>query len=155
VPLKSSFPNGLIETTFPLTEEILLALNAEDWQKLDSLFIDACKAQGLLWNFLQQYLDFQGLEHIIAIRSAPGDEEGIWHDDGSRILGFSLSLTKNHESVLGGHLEIKKKDEQVGLSLKTRPLGTILIFLTGVYGYEHRVTAVQNGRRIVIAGWCQ
>lgn len=153
--LKRDFPSGLIETTFPLTEEILSALDSEDWRKLDDLFKEACKPSGILWNFLQQYLDFHGLEHIIAIRSAPDDEDGIWHDDGSRILGFSLSLTKNSDSVVGGLLELKKKDEEMGLSLKTRPLETILIFLTGVYGYEHRVTAVREGRRIVIAGWCQ
>lgn len=155
MPLKCDFPSGLIETTFPVTDEMLAALDSEDWKKLDSLFIEACKPNGILWNFLQHYLDFHHLEHIIAIRSAPEDEEGIWHDDGSRILGFSLSLTKNAETVVGGLLELKKKDEKIGLSLKTRPLGTILIFLTGVYGYEHRVTAVTKGRRIVIAGWCQ
>jgi hypothetical protein len=153
--LKCDFPNGLIETTFPVTEEMCSALDREDWKTLDQLFIEASSLQGLLRNFLQQYLAFEGLEHIIAIRSAPDDEDGIWHDDGSRILGFSLSLTRNHECVVGGHLEFKKKDEQTGLTIKTRPLGTILLFLTGVYGYEHRVTAVTSGRRIVIAGWCQ
>lgn len=153
--LKCDFPTGLIETTFPVTDEMCSALDREDWNTLDQLFKEASKPDGLLWNFLQQYLAFHGLEHIIAIRSAPDDEDGIWHDDGSRILGFSLSMTRNNESVVGGHLELKKKSEQAGLTIKTRPLGTILLFLTGVYGYEHRVTAVTKGRRIVIAGWCQ
>jgi len=49
--------------------------------------------------FFQSILDFQFCEHIIAIRKAPGDEEGIWHDDGSRSLGFSLSLNLNHIKI--------------------------------------------------------
>lgn len=152
---RPDLPQGLIESQFTVSDEMQVALENRDWPLLDRLFSEACKPEGKLYQFLRNYLDFEQLDHIIAIRSAPGDEEGIWHDDGSRIMGFSLSLTRNFQQVSGGHLEFRKKGEQNGLSIPTRPLGTILLFLTGVYGYEHRVTAVSKGERIVIAGWCQ
>lgn len=155
MPLKKDFSQGLIEAKFPLTEEMLAALQAKNWKELDQILLQESRQNGLLRRFLSDYLDFQGLEHIIAIRSAPEDEDGIWHDDGSRILGFSLSLTVDNTSVLGGHLEFRRKGTVTPLIVPTRPIGTILLFLTGIYGYEHRVTAVTKGERIVIAGWCQ
>lgn len=153
--LYHEFPTGLIQTTFPLPENILPLVEERNWKALDDAFKEMSAPQGLLRKFLKDYLDYQGLEHIIAIRSAPDDEDGIWHDDGSRILGFSLSLTLDSLSVEGGHLQFRKKGETSAESISTRPFGTILLFLTGIYGYEHRVTAVTSGERIVIAGWCQ
>lgn len=152
---KIDFPGGLIETQFPLSPPMLSALDSENWVQLDQLFKSACQEGGSLRQFLGQYLDFSHLEHIIAIRSAPEDEDGIWHDDGSRILGFSLSLTRNSAQVQGGVLQFRPFGSPEMQSFTTRPIGTILLFLTGTSGFEHRVTAVTSGRRIVIAGWCQ
>ena len=153
--LYHEFSTGLIQTSFPLPAHIQTFVETRNWKALDDAFKEMSGPQGLLRNFLNDYLDYQGLEHIIAIRTAPEDEDGIWHDDGSRILGFSLSLTLESDKVEGGHLQFRKKGETIGESISTRPFGTILLFLTGIYGYEHRVTAVTSGERIVIAGWCQ
>lgn len=145
---------GIIERSFPLNDEIISLLKAENWRELDQYFLSAEKKGGLLFEFLKPMLDFESIEHIIAIRSAPDDEDGIWHDDGSRILGFSLSLTQNHEKTVGGELRFRPKGAQNYLGLTTRPMGTILIFKTGIYGFEHMVSAVTEGKRVVIAGWC-
>lgn len=145
---------GLIERSFPINDEIINFVKEENWRDLDQYFLRAGRTDGLLFNFLKNFLDFESIEHIIAIRSAPDDEDGIWHDDGSRILGFSLSLTRNHAQIVGGELRFRPKGEKNYQSLTTRPMGTILIFKTGIYGFEHMVSAVTEGKRVVIAGWC-
>ena len=145
---------GLIEREFPLSEEIIQLVKARNWRELDQYFLAIERKGGLLFEFLRPLLDFQSIEHIIAIRKAPDDEDGIWHDDGSRILGFSLSLTVDHEKVVGGELRFRPKGAQEYLSLTTRSMGKILIFKTGIYGFEHMVSAVSEGERVVIAGWC-
>lgn len=145
---------GIIEVTFPLEEEILSALAAKNWQFIDDWFLLAEKPGGSLYTFLTNYLAFNSIEHIIAIREAPGDEDGIWHDDGSRILGFSLSLTLNPQAIEGGELRFRPKGTSDFLSFTTRPLGQMLLFKTGIYGFEHMVSAVTKGQRVVIAGWC-
>lgn len=145
---------GVIESSFPLSPFVLKALENEDWKSIDQYFLNAGKPSGELFEFLKNYLLFDSIEHIIAIRQPPEDEDGIWHDDGSRILGFSLSLTINNQDVVGGELYFRKKGEKNHRSFTTRPLGTILLFKTGIYGYEHMVSGVSEGKRIVIAGWC-
>ena len=145
---------GIIEVTYPLPATVVEMLSKEDWRSIDQYFLKAEATGGPLNEFLKEVLDFDSIEHIIAIRSAPDDEDGIWHDDGSRILGFSLSLTTDHLSVAGGELRFRKKGESSGVSLTTRPMGQMLIFKTGIYGFEHMVSAVTTGKRIVIAGWC-
>lgn len=146
--------SNIIEVDFPLNEAILTYLKNEDWISLDQYFLNAEKPGGSLFEFLSTYLEFTNIEHIIAIRSAPDDEDGIWHDDGSRILGFSLSLTVKHLETQGGELRFRKKGANAWLALSTRPLGRMMIFKTGIYGFEHMVSSVTTGRRIVIAGWC-
>lgn len=145
---------GIIELSFPLPSEVLEMLAQEDWLAIDQYFLKAEITGGPLNKFFKEILDFESIEHIIAIRSEPEDEDGIWHDDGSRILGFSLSLTHNHQNVAGGELRFRKKGQVLGVSLTTRPLGQMLIFKTGIYGFEHMVSAVTRGRRVVLAGWC-
>lgn len=146
--------SNIIEVEFPLNEAILTYLQNEDWSALDQYFLNAEKPGGSLFKFLSTYLEFTNIEHIIAIRSAPDDEDGIWHDDGSRILGFSLSLTKKHLETQGGELRFRQKGANSWQALTTRPLGRMIIFKTGIYGFEHMVSSVTSGRRIVIAGWC-
>ena len=100
---------GIIQKSYPLSREVIDYVTNEDWPAIDQYFLAAEKPGGALFEFLKEVLSFESIEHIIAIRSAPEDEDGIWHDDGSRILGFSLSITKNHEETVGGHLRFRKK----------------------------------------------
>lgn len=146
--------SGFVIADFPLDLLVLDLLEKEEWKKLDQYFLDISKTGSPLWNFLSDFLDFKKLEHIIAIRKAPFDEDGIWHDDGSRFLGFSLSLNRNPQNIVGGELRFKKKDSTQTEVFPPRPYGKIILFLSGIYGYEHMVSAVTEGERIVIAGWC-
>jgi hypothetical protein len=145
---------GFVLTQFPLEAKVLELLQEELWNDLDHYFLEISRPGGVLRNFLLEFLDFHLLEHIIAIRKAPLDEEGIWHDDGSRHLGFSLSLNRKCDQISGGELAFKKKEGPTGHIFSAQPYGTIILFLSGLYGYEHRVSAVTKGERIVIAGWC-
>lgn len=145
---------GFILTDFPLEPRVLDLLRKEQWSELDQYFLEISKTGGILRHFLKVYLDFQTLEHIIAIRRSPDDEDGIWHDDGSRFLGFSLSLNRTPEFIAGGELHFRKKNLSETKIFSPLPYGKIVLFLSGIYGYEHMVSAVTKGERIVIAGWC-
>lgn len=145
---------NIIQVTYPLPALLYDLVEKEDWLAIDQFFLKEELPGGILFEFLSTYLDFSSIEHIIAIRSAPEDEDGIWHDDGSRILGFSLSLTKDYQKTVGGCLRFRPKSEKEYQSIKTRPMGEILLFKTGIYGFEHMVSAVTEGKRIVVAGWC-
>jgi hypothetical protein len=146
--------NGFVIARFPMAIEVLDHLQKRNWTELDQYFLNISKEDGILRNFLNDFLDYNTLEHIISIRTAPDDENGIWHDDGSRFLGFSLSLNLNHESIEGGDLIFRKKSSTEAHVFSPRPYGTIILFLSGLSGYEHMVSAVTKGERIVIAGWC-
>lgn len=146
--------HGLVIVDFPLVPIIFEWLQSENWKNIDDYFLSISKPTGLMHKFFLDYLEFQTIEHIIAIRSAPDDEDGIWHDDGSRFLGFSLSLNIHPETIAGGHLYFKKKAEPQFASIPPQPIGKMIIFLSGIYGYEHMVSAVTKNKRIVIAGWC-
>jgi hypothetical protein len=146
--------HGFVLSDFPLESRVLEFIQNKNWYELDQYFLEISKTDGLLRNFLAEYLEFETLEHIIAIRNAPEDEDGIWHDDGSRFLGFSLSLNLNCESIVGGELRFKKKVDNGGQIFSAQPYGKIILFLSGLYGFEHMVSAVTSGERIVIAGWC-
>ena len=151
---KRLLENGFLKLDFPLPPLVLDLVQNKKWYELDYYFLEISKKDGLLHKFLSSYLDFELLEHIIAIRKSPDDEDGIWHDDGSRFLGFSLSLNINHNSIAGGELRFKRKDSSLTEIFHPLPYGQIVLFLSGVYGYEHMVSAVTTGERIVIAGWC-
>lgn len=145
---------GFIIENFPMENCVLDYVQNENWKALDDYFLAISKPNGLLRAFLDSYLTYQTLEHIIAIRSAPDDEDGIWHDDGSRFLGFSLSLNLEPSLISGGDLRFKKKDNPHIEIITPRPYGQIILFLSGIYGYEHMVSAVTKSKRMVIAGWC-
>lgn len=145
---------NIIQRTYPLPQAIIDFARTENWLAIDQYFLEAERPGGALFEFLSQSLEFTSIEHIISIRTTPDDEDGIWHDDGSRILGFTLSLTPDPDKIIGGHLRFRKKTEEDFVSLPTRPLGEMLIFKTGIYGFEHMVSAVTQGKRVLIAGWC-
>ena len=141
---------------FPLPKDKISRLICEEnWGELDNFFKEQVAPSGALFSFIKSKLHFQSLEFIIAIREAPEDEEGIWHDDGSRLLGFSLSLNLCPEEISGGELHFRPKENKEALTqLKTQSFGTMILFKTGLNGFEHKVTQVTSGRRIVVAGWC-
>lgn len=150
------FTNGFHISYYPLPEEVRVAVVHEDWAKLDQEIKKLTSKGGGLFNFLQTFHDFNEIEFIISIRDAQNDweEDGIWHDDGSRVFAFSLSLTLNPDEVQGGRLGIRPKDEEHFMEIPTPGFGTIILFLTGLYGFEHKIHQVTKGRRIIIAGWC-
>lgn len=150
------FLNGFHLTYFPLPPEARQAVISEDWQKLDSTFQKLTKENGQFWNFLKTFHDFNDIEFIISIRDAQNnwEEDGIWHDDGSRVFAFSLSLTLEPENIEGGRLGVRRKGEETFLEIPTPSFGGIILFLTGLYGYEHKIHQVKKGKRIIIAGWC-
>lgn len=143
-----------MKTLFPLEEKVRSFVIEKKWKELDQYFLDISRTGGSLRHFLNEFLDYETLEHIIAIRTAPEDEDGIWHDDGSRFAGFSLSLNLSPEKIEGGELLFRTKGENEAVVFPPQPYGTMIIFLSGLSGYEHKVNAVTKGERIVIAGWC-
>lgn len=141
-------------TNFPLSHKIQQLVDQEKWVELDQEFKQLTQKDGELFNFLRHYCEFNSIEFIISIRDSenPDEEDGIWHDDGSRNLAFSLSLTKNQ--IQGGILEIKHKNGNPHHHIPTPQFGEIIIFLTGANDFLHKINRVTSGRRIIIAGWC-
>jgi hypothetical protein len=139
-----------------LPESIRVKVIARQWVELDQEMRRETMPGGVVYEELQKVAKFSEIEFIISIRSSydEPDEDGIWHDDGSRLFAFSLSLTLDHLGIVGGRLEIKKRDGSNLGSIDTPPFGTMIVFATGQSGYEHRVNRVVQGERIIIAGWC-
>ncbi len=152
----SSVGHFLVPLALPL--RIRQFVMDRDWGALDrAIRLETLKG-GMIYDKLQAYREFTDIEFIISIRSSleMPDEDGIWHDDGSRVLAFSLSLTLNPADIEGGLLEIRKRaipaPESFGIF--TPPFGTMIVFATGYQGFEHKINRVIRGERIIIAGWC-
>jgi hypothetical protein len=148
------FNQGYHLSYFTLDHEIKNLVTTENWQGLDDEFKKLTSKDGRLFKFLQEYHDFENIEFIISIRDSSNEweEDGIWHDDGSRVFAFSLSLTLG--DVKGGRLGLRLRGEENFIQLPTPSFGGIILFLTGIYGYEHKIHQVIKGKRIIIAGWC-
>ncbi len=145
---------GYLQISYPLSEEIKNLVRDEKWEKLDSIF-HKWMNQGEFRELLQKIHPFTDYELMLAVRD-PSVEEGIWHDDGSRLFAFTLSLTLDHENIEGGTLGFRRKgDKDLLAKLSTREFGGLTLFLTGHYGYEHKVYAMQSGKRMVLVGWCR
>ncbi|MFM7202395.1 MAG: 2OG-Fe(II) oxygenase [Myxococcota bacterium] len=138
----------------PLPERVREALRAHDWVTLDRRLGELLQPTGGLWHHLQQYLTFESVEYILSVRDSadPDQEDGIWHDDGSRRLACTLSLTEDAIKLEGGCLGIRPKGG-VGVLLPTPPLGELIVYQTGVAGYEHKIHRVTAGCRVVAALW--
>jgi hypothetical protein len=147
---------GFHLTFFPLSEEVRQLVRNEKWDELDHEFKALTAPNGRLFKFLRDFHDFNSIEFIISVRDAGNDweEDGIWHDDGSRVFAFSLSLTENASDIEGGRLGVKRKNDENMTMVPTPDFGGIILFLTGMYGFEHKIHQVTKGRRIIIAGWC-
>lgn len=123
-------------------------------EELDELMKTYTNENGIIFRFLKNFAKFTDIEFIVSHRSAnnPYEEDGIWHDDGSRYLAYSLSLTT--QKVQGGDFLLRKKGADNYLTLPTPSFGTFTVFQTGHNGFEHKVTKVTLGERIISAGWC-
>ncbi len=150
------FQNGFHLSYFSLDEDIKQSVLKSDWDNLDRQFKELTKKDGRLFNFLRTFHDFNDIEFIISLRDAENswEEDGIWHDDGSRVFAFSLSLTLHPDEIQGGRLGIRQKKTDYFMQIPTPSFGGIILFLTGLYGFEHKIHQVQKGQRLIIAGWC-
>lgn len=147
-------PKGHIIQTIVLDEEVKTLIQLERWDELDAMAKNWLSKDGIIHQKLSEVLSFSDIEHILALRQGPDDDEGIWHDDGSRLLAFSLSLTMEPALVEGGEIEIRHKEDNIHTKLPCQSFGTLVIFNTGRDNFEHRVSAVKSGKRLVLAGWC-
>lgn len=151
---------GFITSAIELPGELKSAIESRNWVRVDEVIRQETLPGGTIFEELQKYTSFSEIEFIISIRSSlqEPDEDGIWHDDGSRVLAFSLSLTLDSNGVEGGRLEMRKRtragSETATESIPTPPYGTAIIFATGWQGFEHKINRVTGGERIIIAGWC-
>jgi hypothetical protein len=157
---KSKFPlfskleeTGLYKTHLPFPPEMREAISTDNWDKLDQLLFGYLSDNGYLRKVLDQFHHFSHTEHIIALRYGETDEDGIWHDDGSRHMAFTWSFNDD-PNLEGGELLFKKKKADKIISIESPPSQTLVVFLTGEYGYEHKVNRVTKGVRKTIAGWC-
>jgi hypothetical protein len=151
------FSEGFCIRSFELEPAFKTIVNERNWDAVDRAFQELTFKGGRFFNFLEQFHQFSRIEFIISIRDSQNEweEDGIWHDDGTRVFAFSLSITPHAKELRGGVLEIRKKGEDASLqSIPTPTFGSVILFLTGIHGFEHRTRSVQNGERIVIAGWC-
>ena len=148
------FTQGYHLSYFTLGDEIRDLVAQEKWPELDAEFKKLTNKDGRLYKFLNEFHDFNSIEFIISIRDAQNDweEDGIWHDDGSRVFAFSLSLTL--EAPEGGRLGVRIIGSDEMRLIPTPSFSGIILFLTGIYGYEHCIHQVTKGRRVIIAGWC-
>lgn len=149
--------NAFIETNVVLPDTIKTLVKEQNWPQLDQEFIKLFKKDALLFKHLQSYLpQLRSIEFIINIRDSKNEyeEDGIWHDDGSRELAFSIGLNQASHQIEGGKLFIRKKNSNQHQTIDPPLFGQCYIFKTGIWGFEHKVSAVTNERRIVIAGWC-
>jgi hypothetical protein len=149
---------GYTKVQLNLPLELHELIVTKNYQLIDQFFTDCLKPMGFLSEILKNYGSFQSTEHILTLRSAEDplepDEDGIWHDDGSRFFAFSLGLNLKNEMIAGGDLLFRLKGQNEIL-FRHPPLayGELLVFLTGIWGFEHKVEAVTKGQRLHCAGW--
>jgi hypothetical protein len=145
---------GYLKTNITIPMHVIELIKTKNYPELDQWARDNLNA-GELHSIFQKMLKYVNVEFILALRDAndPDEEDGIWHDDGSRLMAFSLSLNLEHEKIEGGELRVRKKGQVDYQALPTQPLGTLLIFKTGVDGFEHMVSKVTSHQRLVMAGW--
>lgn len=127
----------------------------ENYKAIDEWAHKSLETGGEFREFLSQFGEFKETEHILALRAGPDDEDGIWHDDSSRLFAFSWALTQNANEVVGGELLFRAYGTPIekATQIKALPAGGLIIFKTGQFGYEHKVNQVTYGKRFVFTGW--
>lgn len=146
---------GFVIDSFPLSPILRNWVRNDEWDKVDQHFKELLAPQGELFNYLQKYFPFTIVEQMLAVRDSQNkwEEDGIWHDDGSRQFAISLSLNENPELIEGGKLGFRKKGEERFEEIATPQFGEMIVFLSGIHGYEHRIHQVKKGRRVILVGW--
>lgn len=145
---------GFTQIKLDLPLEIGELVLQEDYLALDKSLGELINEGGLIYNSLLPLGEINKTEYLIAIRDGANDEDGIWHDDGSRDFAFTLSLVSDLKQLEGGNLLFREKANPKNIqSIPTAPYGTLTIIKTGKDGYEHRVEKVTKGNRIICAGW--
>ena len=129
------------------------AVQLELWAEVDQRVADLVQPGGAMFEYVSRYLPIISTEFIISIRDAtdPDQDDGIWHDDGSRRITLTWSLTS--EPIEGGLLGIRARGQATPVLIPTPPFGGLIVYLTGQFGFEHKIHRVTRGRRIVIACW--
>lgn len=145
---------GFCKVITQLPNDLLVQVKNKNYEEIDQIIKTLLSPNGYLFNILKEHCEVKSIEHIISLREACNDweEDGIWHDDGSRILAFSLSL--NQVQPGGGILEFRKKGQLDSLKISTPNYGEMIIFKTGIDDFEHKINQVTSGSRLIIAGWC-
>lgn len=160
--MKETFSSGFLkaEVAIPLSLQNLIAEG--QWECAYREFICAMEDGQFLSKALKPLFppEFSSksfdYELMLSLREGPQaeDQEGIWHDDSSRDLIFSLSLTKDYEQISGGVLSLRKyEDKNQIIEIQTQPFGTMLFFPSGKGGWEHKIGRVTSGNRLVLVGW--
>lgn len=146
--------NGYTLISLETSVELKKAVEQKDYPLIDQIIQVQTMPGGNIFKALAKVCNVESIEFIISLREAQNEweEDGIWHDDGSRIMAFSLSLTQHKPG--GGILEFRKKGELQSQKIETPDFGKMIIFKTGIDGYEHKINAVTQGSRLIIAGWC-
>lgn len=149
-----SWTDGYVIEEIMLPHQTRSLVIAQDWKKLDQLMAYLVAPTGHVFEKLKKYASFNSIEHMLALRDGanPEEEDGIWHDDSSRVLAFSLSLNF-YGLPTGGELEIRPRQGE-GKMLGPYGPGRMIVFRTGKDNFEHRTHKVQSGLRLVCAGWC-
>lgn len=152
---KKLIENGYLLTDFNLPKNLKKLVDQGEWVQIDKIIHKLLSKNGQLYKFLKEFGEFSDTEYIISIRDAndPDQDDGIWHDDGSRNFAFSLSLTVDAHRIDGGQLSFKQKNKKEITNILTPEYSSLIIFLTGIHGYEHKINRVTRGKRIIIAGW--
>ncbi len=150
------FTHGFCLHQFSLSPDLLEWVKHEKWAVVDQYFLSLTAPEGELFCYLQNFHSFNKIETMLSIRNSENEweEDGIWHDDGSRVFAFSLSLTINAELIEGGNLELRQKNSESAQKIPTPEFGTAILFLTGIHGFEHRTRRVLKGKRVMLVGWC-
>ena len=148
--------NGYQIIDFPLPPEVKGFVQNEDWQKVDAVFLHLNSPGGDIFNLIHNLTPIKRIEQMISVRDAQDEwqEDGLWHDDGSRTIAYSLSLTTNSHELIGGKLGLRKKGEDSHIEINTPSFGKAIVFLTGIHGFEHKIHKVLSGKRIILVGWC-
>lgn len=137
-------------------------VSKQDWDSLYEACLSALKDGQCLSNVLKSLTleSFQtetfDYEIMLALRTGPQDEEeeGIWHDDGSRDFALSISLNPEPHTIDGGEVYVRQKQApEVVSSLENLPWGHFWVFPTGKYGWDHRTSRVNSGNRLVLVIW--
>ncbi len=137
-------------------------LKDKNYQQLDKEAGHLISKDGSLYSYIKNQFPHyfeesqDGFEYIISVRKGPQDidEDGIWHDDGSRLLAFSLSLNLEPTAIEGGELLFRPRHSKENIySLETRPFGMLTVFATGQEDWEHKTSLVRVGTRVIMAGW--